>query len=303
VRGDYRRVSLVILPGLVGTLVKALAVIRVPQSGYAAKSSWLVIQGGVARDLMYFVGVPKFGISAKWPLIAPLSAILLTILLGVVTPVAAQDTRSSEAWINFDIPAQPLGGALSGYASATHIQLFVDASLTSGRRSAALHGVFTAEAGLFGLIAGTGLTALPIGDEGFTLIPLQEMQAGKGGEELQSDTRLSALEFVDYSARLQRDLTAALCRREDTRPGSYRTLVRLWLGSSGSVTRADVLTSTGDRARDETLLNALRSSVAGEAPPRGLPQPITLLLTPGAKPSEDYCPSTNTTPRRVDVTP
>ncbi len=289
--------------------MEAFAVIRVPQAGYAAKSSWLV-QGGIARDVMSFVGVPKPGILAKWPRIASLSAILLTILLGVVTSVAAQDARSrsqdvksSETWINFDIPAQPLGGALNAYASATHIQLFVDASLTSGRRSAALHGVFTPEAGLFGLIAGTGLTALPIEDEGFTLIPLHEMQAGKEGGEHQSDTRLSALQFADFSARLQRDLTVALCRREETRPGSYRTLVRLWLGPSGSVMRADLLTSTGDRARDETLLNALRSLAAGEPPPRGLPQPITLLLAPGAKPSDDYCLPTNTTPRRADVTP
>jgi hypothetical protein len=257
---------------------------------------------------MSFVGAPKSGILAKWPRIVFLFAILLTISPGAATSVAAQDARSrdtgsSETWINFDIPAQSLGGALNAYASATHIQLFVDASLTSGRRSAALRGVFTPEAGLFGLIAGTGLTALPIGDEGFTLIPLHETQTGKGGEEPQLDARLSALQFADYSARLQRDLTAALCRREETRPGSYRTLVRLWLGPSGSVMRADMLTSTGDRARDETLLNALRSLAAGESPPRGLPQPITLLLTPGAKPSEDYCPPTNTTPRRADVTP
>ena len=201
---------------------------------------------------------------------------MLAILFGAgkEESASAEDNGALSAWVDFDIPAQPLAAALIAYGAATRIQLFVNSSLTSGRRSTALHGAFTPEAALLILISGTGLTVRPIGDQEVTLIPLREVQAGAeaGGGPL-SSPQSSALRFAGYSARLQRALTEMLCQRGNTRPGSCRTLVQLWIGSSGSVTRAALLTSTGDPARDAELSGALGSFTVGEPPPRGCHSP------------------------------
>ncbi len=258
---------------------------------------------GAACGVMFFVSVVRSQIRQNWPLTAFLCVGALGALLGFGAVQSAIAQEANGKWIDFDIPAQPLARALNAYGSATHIQLFVDATLTSGRRSAVLHGVFTPEAGLLGLIAGTGLVAFPIGDEGFTLVPLQDGKSKGRGGQVQPNMPPLALRFAEYSAQLQRDLTITLCQHEDTRPGSYRTLLRLWIDSSGSIAQAELLTSTGDHARDTKLLSALRNSTVGGSPPPDLRQPITLLLAPGAKSVEEYCSPANTTSRRAGVTP
>jgi hypothetical protein len=124
---------------------------------------------------MRFAGVFRSQIPAKRVLaIAFLAAAALATLLSIGKggSAGAQHNGAPSAWIDFDIPAQPLAAALNAYGAATHVQLFVDSSVTSGRRSTALHGAFTPEAGLLSLISGTGLTARPVGDQGITLIPL-----------------------------------------------------------------------------------------------------------------------------------
>jgi TonB family protein len=250
---------------------------------------------------MLSVGIIRSRIRQIWPLVAFQCVPAIGAFLGSVPVRSAVAQATTGKWVDFDIPAQSLAGALNAYGSATHVQLFVDAALTSGRRSAALHGVFTPEAGLLGLIAGTGLTALPIGDEGFTLVPLHEGQSKGGDEQSQPSLTPLARRFAEYSAELQRDLTIRLCQHEETRPGGYRTLVRFWINSAGSVTQAELLTSTGDGARDAKLLSVLRSLTVEGSPPPDLPQPVTLLLAPGAKPADDYCAPARS--RRADVTP
>lgn len=133
-------------------------------------------EAGAVCSVMLFVGIIRSRIRKIWPLVAFLCVPAIGGFLGFVPVRSAVAQAAAGKWVDFDIPAQSLAGALNAYGSATHVQLFVDAALTSGRRSAALHGVFTPEAGLLGLIARTGLTAFPIGDEGFTLVPLHEGQ-------------------------------------------------------------------------------------------------------------------------------
>lgn len=58
---------------------------------------------------------------------------------------------------SFDIPAQPLGAALTAFARQTGIQFAYPASLTSGRTSPALRGSFSPEDALARLLAGSGL--------------------------------------------------------------------------------------------------------------------------------------------------
>jgi hypothetical protein len=198
----------------------------------------------------------------------------------------------------FDIPAQPLASALNIYGAAARIQIFVDTELTSGRRSAPLKGVFTAEGGLENLLVGTGLTARSIADDGYTLVPLRSSVTA--GAVSAATPASSALRFSGYSAALQAALREAVCDHADTREGSYRTLVRLWIDASGSVAQAILLTSTGNAARDAVLSGALQNLTVDEPPP-DLPQPVTLLLAPNAEIADGYCSIGRDPSRQADV--
>jgi hypothetical protein len=111
----------------------------------------------------------------------------------------------------------------------------------------------------------------------------------------------TVLRFIDYSAALQSAVQASLCRRGETRPGTYRTLIRLWIGASGSVARAVLLTSTGDERRDEMLSTTLQELTIGEPPPPGLPQPVTLLLAPGTASHKGDCMAAQPEQRRAEA--
>lgn len=233
---------------------------------------------------------------------AILSILCATILMEPATAqtlIQSHQTNELGSRIEFDIPAQPLGSALSAYGAATRIQLFVDTELTAGRRSAPLKGVFSFEEALKNLLAGTGLLARAIGDQGFTLVSLPLARAGgeAGGPGAMSPT---VLRFNSYSAAIQNAMRGALCHHEETRPGSYRTLVRLWIGASGAVTGAELVTSTGDSTRDALLSGAFQGLAVGAPPPADLPQPVTLLVTSGNRPP-GYCPEEGRALPRADA--
>jgi hypothetical protein len=233
-----------------------------------------------------------------------LSAVCLAGL-SAATPAALaapEGELGAGDWVAFDIPAQPLADALNAYGAAAHTQLFVDAELTAGRRSTAVRGRFTLEAALQSLLVGTDLVARPIGDKGFTLVRPALRDTGAGDvRSVRSPVSPSVLRFIDYSAAVQSAVQARLCRRDETRPGTYRTLIRLWIDGSGAVLRAVLLTSTGDDRRDAALSTALQALTVGEPPPPGLPQPVTLLLAPGAAPLAGDCTAGQPEQRRADA--
>lgn len=164
--------------------------------------------------------------------------------------------------------------------------MFVDTGSIAGRRSVAVQGEFTRADALQRLLSGTGLAARFVGDQGFTLVALPSSEAD-------ADSSKRALfvkqRFGGYSAVLQATLRKALCRGEETRPGSYRFVGRLWIGPLGIVSRAELITSTGSDVRDAALLATLRGTVIGEAPPPDLPQPVTLLLAADKAVAAEYC--------------
>jgi hypothetical protein len=248
-----------------------------------------------AFSLLFFGTVHRFRTRWSRPLLQSCVA-TFSILCATtaIAPAAAQTliqphgTSEPGGRIEFDIPAQPLASALSAYGAATRIPLFVDTELTEGRRSAALKGVFSAEGALKNLLAGTGLEARAIGDQGFTLV---SPPSARTGSEARGPGAMSPtiLRFNNYSAAIQNAMRAALCHHEETRPGSYRVLVRLWIGASGAVTGTELMTSTGNSARDVLLSDAFQGLVVGTPPPADLPQPVTLLVTSGNR-SPGYCP-------------
>ena len=209
----------------------------------------------------------------------------LALLCGAGTPTKAENASPPD-WIQVDIPAQTLATALEAYCAAAGIQMFVDTGLIAGRRSVTVQGEFTRAAALQSLLLGTGLAARFVADRGFTLIALPSAEADV---DLPKHAWLNGPRFGGYSAVLQAGLRKALCRNEQTRPGSYRFLGRLWISPLGVVSRAELITSTGNDARDGALLSALQGAVVGETPPPDMPQPVTLLLAADTTIAAGYC--------------
>ena len=84
-------------------------------------------------------------------------------------------TSGAAAQPRFNIPAGPLGPALTAFAGAARINLSFDPALAAGRRTAGLQGAWPVEAGLQRLLAGTALAARRDGANVYTL---REIPAG-----------------------------------------------------------------------------------------------------------------------------
>jgi hypothetical protein len=182
---------------------------------------------------------------------------------------------------NFDIQAQPLVTALRAYSETTGLAVLVDDSLAAGRRSPGVRGNFAAPEALSRLLQGTGLVAHYASDRAFTLMPLAANDgaapAASPGEAAADAPAAASVER--YAGQVQRGIERALCGSEETRPGSYRLAMQLWLGADGAVARTHLLGSTGQPGRDARIVAQL-GGLRFEPQAGTLPQPITVLLRP-----------------------
>lgn len=117
------------------------------------------------------------------------STMLVAPHLGV-----AQAQPAGAVQRSFDIPAQPLGAALTAFARQTGIQFAYPASLTSGRTSPALRGSFAPEDALARLLAGSGLVYAFTGP---TRVTISAPVSG-GGVDNAGDGAI-ALDAIDVS--------------------------------------------------------------------------------------------------------
>ncbi|WP_313624278.1 TonB-dependent siderophore receptor [Achromobacter sp.] len=98
----------------------------------------------------------------------------LCAALALASPVSlaqsgAQAPPAAAALTRFDIPAGPLGPALTAFAGAARINLSFDPALTEGRATAGLQGAWPVDEGLARLLAGTPLAARRDGANVYTL--------------------------------------------------------------------------------------------------------------------------------------
>ena len=183
--------------------------------------------------------------------------------------------------IAFDIPPQSLLTALRTYSEVTGQAVLVDNALAEGRNSSGVHGNFDKTEALQKLLAGTGLVAMYSSDQAFTLkLAESDASAGKTVRERSESLGVEESEAVieHYAGMIQKPIEAALCQFSDTRPGTYRLAMQIWIASSGRVERTRLLTPI-DSQRDYEVRHALNKLVL-EPPPSGMQQPITLLLLP-----------------------
>lgn len=85
--------------------------------------------------------------------------------------------------------------------------------------------------------------------------------------------------FNNYSMLLKTEMQRYLSKNNNLRRKNYKTEVRVWLGTDGSLKRYELVTGTGDDPTDEAIKEALASAPAfSEVPPANLPQPVRLRI-------------------------
>ena len=98
----------------------------------------------------------------------------------------------------------------------------------------------------------------------------------KGGRDLLAS---GGSAFNWYGGLLKNEVLAQLEGVKDARKGAYSATVKIWVRGDGTVERAHLSQSTGDPQRDKEIEAALsRITRVSEAPPAGMPQPVSLRI-------------------------
>ncbi|WP_213977437.1 STN domain-containing protein, partial [Serratia marcescens] len=97
----------------------------------------------------------------------------VAIGLAFAAPLTASAASAAAA---YHIPAGELDGALNAFAARAGIALSMDGTLTAGKRSPGLSGSYGVDDGLNALLAGSGLQAIALGNNGYTLAKLPQPQ-------------------------------------------------------------------------------------------------------------------------------
>ncbi len=86
--------------------------------------------------------------------------------------------------------------------------------------------------------------------------------------------------FGWYAGQVQSRVADALRRNGRTRNASLSLQVRIWADSSGRITRASLVGSSGDNSLDSAIANEVLTGLQlQEAPPSDMPMPINLRIT------------------------
>lgn len=205
------------------------------------------------------------------------SALMLPVFLLAGRSALAQPAVNER--IEFEISEQPLETALDAFVSISRLQVLYETWMTDGLRSAEVKGVLTREAALRQLLSGTGLDFVYTEQQAFTLVFAR-----------QTTTRPIS-DFDTFLGLVQARVVTALCRYLETRPGAFRLALQLRIRPDGRVLRPVLLGSTGEDRRDAAINRVLTNLIVDIGPPPNMPQPITLVLLPGAPNGTDACPS------------
>lgn len=176
--------------------------------------------------------------------------ILGVCLLGVSISAGSTAEKSAPEISSdavYKIPSQPLDPALKAFAAISGMQVLFETALTAGRRSAPVTGVFTADAALRTLLAGSGLIGIRTDVDAFSIAMPKVQQSD---EAIEPDAR--------FLGALQTGILESLCRTAVTAPGTYRVALQLWVTSTGAVRRAQLLGTSGEPRRDQAIAVALR---------------------------------------------
>ncbi|WP_053164344.1 TonB-dependent siderophore receptor [Pseudomonas sp. P1.8] len=123
---------------------------------------------------------PQHRIASSQPSIKPLNRAVHAALLGMALAAPLAMTMVAQpAWAQtrdeaqFNIPAGPLGSALTEFASIAGVTVSFDPAYANGQKTAGLQGRYTTDAGLRQLLAGSKLEAVRHDNGSYSLLPIQ----------------------------------------------------------------------------------------------------------------------------------
>ncbi len=106
---------------------------------------------------------------------------------------------------------------------------------------------------------------------------------GGGGKGRLGGTgkRGSSSKFGWYAAKVQSTIREALARNSSTRTATFSSLtVKVWADSSGRITRAQLVGSSGNPAVDQAIRNSVLNGLQlPQGPPADMPMPINLRIS------------------------
>ncbi|WP_417535705.1 TonB-dependent receptor domain-containing protein [Methylophaga sp.] len=105
-----------------------------------------------------------------------------------INHLALAEDNAAEQVKRYDIPAGPLGKAISNYAAENGVRLTFDPALAEGKETKGLHGEYSVEEGFQKLLNDSGLEAIDDTDGGYFLVPGQEELPALGDDRLILDT-------------------------------------------------------------------------------------------------------------------
>jgi hypothetical protein len=244
------------------------------------------LRSGYANRVLVASAVQR---PARWT-----CALVVAGMIAAAVSAAAQ-TRPADASIEFNIPSQPLGTALTRYGDATGRDAVYDTSVADGRVSGDVRGTFAPGEALRKLLSGTGLTAEFVAERTFVLLPLPPTQ--RAAQQTRSP------EHRRYYGLIQASLAEALCRSAGTRPGRYRFAAVFWIAPDGVVRRSQRIGSTGSPDADQEIDATLRSVRMNEPPPADFAQPVLMLIVPQGPGAARGCTEADPVLRPVGIEP
>lgn len=111
------------------------------------------------------------------------------------------------------------------------------------------------------------------GSDGFGLI------GNKGGRDLLEGVA-GGSRFGWYTNQMQQQIQREIAKSKKLQGEDFKAIVKIWVDSDGSVSRFELVKSSGNSAVDESLKLALSElPPMREQPPEDMPQPVKLRIT------------------------
>lgn len=83
-----------------------------------------------------------------------------------------------------------------------------------------------------------------------------------------------------YAAKVQTTIADALRRNSSTKTAAFSMQVKIWADSSGRITKAQLVGTSGNAAVDQAIKNQVLVGLQlPEPPPAGMPMPINMRLS------------------------
>lgn len=220
--------------------------------------------------------------------IVVLTVAIIAFMLAGSHPVLAQTRGETH---RFDIPAQPLAGALAEFATVSGVDIAYRQSLATDGRSSPVHGEYPAPVALQMLLRGTGLAARFTGPRAVIIFApgAVDAVAPRRGASAAPSLRLDMAEVrapvmvgkpdrsghYRYAVAVQSEIRELL-RTDGAYEGrAFRLEIRILVDKGGVIRDVSIRRASGEPARDRHVVAALTGRVLSSPPPRDLAEPLT----------------------------